>query len=366
MHDDEGRQRFMEVSELVGARLSEIQLTIDFVQNRRMEIALSIFDSDAGKKIMDQLRMKVSTLEKREQEQTVEINKSWDSTLRFSRSDIVALSFINILLFAALFRWLDRHQRREYAERNLMRARHGELNTLIRQRTLQLENLASTLQQVSEVEKSRLARELHDELGAILTATRMDVLWVRQHLPPEQHALSEKLMQAMANLEQGIHIKRRIIEDLRPTILVTLGFVTAARELAEQTAARAGWELDLKLPDEIPTLREDISIALFRILQESLTNAAKYARATRVTIGLTCRDGLVRLEIRDNGVGFLQQDFTTPTHGLLGMRQRVVAFGGRFEISSSPGKGTWVQVGVLLEGGSPAGDAVSSTELLSL
>jgi len=128
------------------------------------------------------------------------------------------------------------------------------------ERTSQLEALAFHLQEVSESEKTRLARDLHDALGSLLTAIKMDMAWVRGRLNADQGVLIEKLERAMKNLDQAIQKKRQIIEGLRPTTLSTFGLVTAARELAEEEASRAGWKLRLDMPEEEPTLRVPLQV----------------------------------------------------------------------------------------------------------
>jgi signal transduction histidine kinase len=221
----------------------------------------------------------------------------------------------------------------------------GELDQLVNERTRQLEALGWHLQAVSENEKTQLARELHDELGAILTASKMDVAWAKRKLKDDEPAVSEKLARALANLDQGIALKRRIIEDMRPTVLANFGLVTALRTLADEAAQRNGWILDLQLPDDDIQLDEPTEIALFRVAQESLTNAAKYAHASQLTIGLETGAGQVALHIADNGIGITPADLTrTHTHGLLGMRQRVAARGGRFEIRRGDTQGTDIHV----------------------
>jgi signal transduction histidine kinase len=212
------------------------------------------------------------------------------------------------------------------------------------ERTSQLEALASHLQDVSESEKTRLARELHDALGSLLTAIKMDLAWVRGRLNADQAALTDKLDRAMKNLDQGIQKKRRIIEDLRPTTLSSFGLVTAARELAEQMASQAGWKLRIDMPEEDPKLPEDVEIALFRTLQEALTNAAKHAKATRVRISLAFEPDASKLEIEDNGVGFSERDTQPNAYGLLGMRQRLTGRGGSLEIISKGGRGTLLRI----------------------
>jgi signal transduction histidine kinase len=197
---------------------------------------------------------------------------------------------------------------------------------------------------------------LHDELGAILTATKMDVAWVRQQLkdgmPP---LLSEKLARALKNLDHGVQAKRRIIENLRPSTLTTFGLVMALREHAEQAAERNDWVLDLNLPDEPWTLPDDVSIALFRIAQESLTNAAKYAQAKNVRLRLWLQAGQVRLRVEDDGRGFATTDVRPRAHGLAGMRQRMQGLGGTLEVRSTPGRGTTVYASLPLPEEPPHG-----------
>jgi signal transduction histidine kinase len=212
------------------------------------------------------------------------------------------------------------------------------------ERISQLETLAFHLQDVSESEKTRLARDLHDALGSLLTAIKMDMAWVRGQLSADQTALIDKLERAMKNLDQAIQKKRQIIEELRPTTLSNFGLVTAARELAEQEASRAGWELRIDMPEEDSNLTDDIKIALYRTLQEALTNAARHAKATRVRVGLAFEASACKLEIEDNGAGFSERDTQPNAYGLLEMRQRLAGRGGKLEIISKAGRGTLLRV----------------------
>lgn len=226
------------------------------------------------------------------------------------------------------------------------------------ERTSQLEALAFHLQEVSESEKTRLARDLHDALGSLLTAIKMDMAWVRGRLNADQAVLIEKLERAMKNLDQAIQKKRQIIEGLRPTTLSTFGLVTAARELAEQEASRAGWKLQLDLPEEEPNLPDDIKIALFRALQEALLNAAQHAKASSVRIGFTLEPSACKLEIDDDGVGFYARDARPNAYGLLSTRQRLAGRGGKLEIKSEAGRGTRLQI--WLPYTEPSGDMTQS------
>ncbi|BCQ22826.1 sensor histidine kinase [Caballeronia sp. NK8] len=264
---------------------------------------------------------------------------------RISTLCVGALCALNIVLFILLFRNLGIQLDKQARVQKALITQQEELDQLVFARTRQLEALAWHLQSVSENEKTELARELHDELGSILTASKMDVAWVRGKLKDTEPTMAEKLARALGNLDQGIALKRRIIEDMRPTVLANFGLVTALRSLADEAAQRNGWNVESDLPGEDVKLGEAIEIALFRVAQETLTNAAKYAHASRIRIALDIDEENVSLSITDDGIGIRPQDLKrTQTHGLVGMRQRVSARGGRFEIERASPHGTAISV----------------------
>ena len=181
------------------------------------------------------------------------------------------LSALNIVLFILLFRNLGIQLDSQARAQQQLITQQGKLDQLVNERTRQLKALGWHLQAVSENEKTQLAREPHDELGAILTASKMDVAWARRKLQDADPAVAAKLTRALATLDQGIALKRRIIEDMRPTVLANFGLVTALRTLGDEAAQRNGWALDLHLPADDIQLDEQTEIALFRVAQESLT-----------------------------------------------------------------------------------------------
>ena len=239
--------------------------------------------------------------------------------------------------------------RRKAHETEQLKAQQESLDRQVRERTVQLEDLSVHLQDVLEAEKIRLARELHDELGSILTAAKMDVAWVRGKLGKSQGAMAEKLERTLKNIDQGILVKRRLIEDLRPSTLSSFGLLVAARELAEDCAARNEWDLALDFPDAEPDIAQDTATAMYRVLQESLNNATKYAQAKHVSVKLSCSGHELRLEVADDGAGFRLRDIRPKALGIVGMRQRVQARRGTFEISSHPGEGCRIRVIVPLQ-----------------
>ncbi len=210
----------------------------------------------------------------------------------------------------------------------------------------ELSELAANLQRYAESEKVLLARQLHDELGGALVGAKMDLAWLRRRIgstDPEVIARWERLERA---LETGIAFKRRVVEQLRPTLLDNLGFYAAARWLVEETCAAAGLKAELDLPLPEPQLPKDVGIALFRILQESLQNVTCHAKATRVSICVMMDpDNILRMVVVDDGVGLAPDRLRTlGSRGLGSMRHRMRAIGGQFQVQSTTGKGTEITV----------------------
>lgn len=345
-YDAENTSMLNEFSSLAATlreKLSELELTLALVRSGKKALAQELVLTDIGKEKMDLLRAKSAALQAREQENTAASVRAWNFNRNLSRISVALVTVLNVALLMILFRRLRADRAAENLHREALAEERVKLDHLVAERTAQLEILASHLQQVSENEKASLARELHDELGAILTASKMDVAWVRRHLTLEQASLGEKLDRAMKNLDQGVHAKRRIIENLRPSTLAAFGLVVALREFAEQMQASAGWKLELELPAEDFDLSDDAAIALFRITQESINNAVKYAHAKTLRLSLSVEAGTARLEIADDGVGFETHDIRPKSHGLAGMRQRMVGLGGSLEIDSQPAAGTRVR-----------------------
>jgi signal transduction histidine kinase len=210
----------------------------------------------------------------------------------------------------------------------------------------ELSELAANLQRYAESEKILLARQLHDELGGALVGAKMDLSWLRRRIgstDPEVISRWERLERA---LETGIAFKRRVVEQLRPTLLDNLGFYAAARWLVEETCAAAGLTAELELPLPEPQLTQDVGIALFRILQESLRNVTRHAHATRVSISVIMDpDNVLRMVVMDDGVGLAADRLRTlGGRGLGSMRHRMRAIGGQFQVQSAAGKGTEITV----------------------
>lgn len=211
------------------------------------------------------------------------------------------------------------------------------------QRSLeQLRALAARLQSIREEERKRVAREIHDQLGQALTAIKIDLSSLVHDLPADKKQESESVLNL---IDQTIQSVRRISTELRPGILDDLGLVAAVEWVGEEFEARTRTKCRLDLPQEDIIIDQERATALFRILQETLTNVARHANATQVNIRLTQEEGGLNLEIRDNGEGFSEEKLSAGrTLGILGMRERALLLGGELIISGVPGQGTVVSV----------------------
>jgi signal transduction histidine kinase len=202
--------------------------------------------------------------------------------------------------------------------------------------------LASHLQRTRETERAALARELHDELGSILTAARLDVAWLIAQPGCGESAIEQRLQALQRVLAQGIGLKRRIVEDLHPTVLTHLGLVPALEQLIASHRERFAGHLHATL-DPAVELDGDAALALYRIVQESLTNTLKYAQARTVRVALRRLRGGIELVVEDDGRGFDPANVGARRHGLAGMRHRMLAIRGELEIVSAPGAGTEIR-----------------------
>lgn len=214
---------------------------------------------------------------------------------------------------------------------------NDNLESMVMVRTQQLSILSRHLLCVCEEEKSKLARELHDELGSSLTAIGMDISNVANKLASSDPALADQLTRAKRTLLETVNLKRRIIEDLRPSMLDHLGLAASIRNHCERLCRIAGLHCQIDVSEEFDNMDPDCAIALFRIAQEALNNTIKYARASRVHISLQRQDAGLLLRILDDGIGIAAEHLETPkSHGLLGMRERTLLLGGNFSVSSGP------------------------------
>ena len=219
----------------------------------------------------------------------------------------------------------------------------------LQQSQVELRELSAQVLQAREDEKTRIARELHDELGQQLTALKMDLAWARERVPAGGGDLADKLARMDATLDTTVSATRRISADLRPLMLDDLGLAEAAEWLVEDFERRSGIVCALALEDSetVSGLDPATATALYRILQESLTNVARHAQAGHVSVELAIEGSEVLLAVEDDGRGISSEDRRKPrSFGLKGLRERAHYLGGTVEVLSSSGGGTRVAVRV--------------------
>jgi signal transduction histidine kinase len=212
----------------------------------------------------------------------------------------------------------------------------------------QLRALAERLQVVREEDRKKVARDLHDQIGQILTAIKMDMTWMTRHLSASEVVVLARLTESIQSINDGVKAVRVICSGLRPGVLDDLGLAAAIEWQASEFASRNGVRCQVSVPPVDLHLDGDRATAAFRIFQECLTNVIRHAQAKSVSVSLCQEEENILLVVQDDGIGFCESDLSNSlgSLGLLGMKERAQFCGGEVQISSSPGKGTTVTVRV--------------------
>jgi signal transduction histidine kinase len=336
--DDDSAARLALMSADLRARLSELDEVIAMLEGGRGRSAQELLSSGIGREHMASIRQHADALLEQQSQRMDRGMASVLRTLQLNRVGAALMVVVSLTLLGLFLRQrllLDR-QRAEQQQR--VRSERDRLEAEVRLRTAELTELARHLETAREDERARLARDLHDELGALLTGAKLELARIRPKLQQNLPELLPRLASLGEMLNGGIALKRRIIEDLRPSTLDTLGLVQALGVLCREFSERLGVPVTADL--EPVSLQPKVELTVFRLVQESLTNIGKYAKASEVRVLLQAAAGGTRVTVQDNGVGFDPSQAGVGRHGLVGMRYRVEAEGGRLELRSSPGQGT--------------------------
>jgi signal transduction histidine kinase len=330
---------------LIGKRLADLSMIMTIQKTQGVAAAVALVKtsvgSDTGAIISDNL----DRLRDREGVEHREAAAHWESSLALTRWITLLGTIINMLLVAVATRLVYLDIRRRAGLNAELRDQKLKLEHEVGERTRELVELSTHLQNVSEREKASLARELHDELGGLLVGARMDISWAEQHMTKDDPDLKLRLNRVQQNLAAGVDLKRRIIEELRPTLLDNVGLFAALRWQMKETCAGAGLKCTESYPDEEPRFKSEASIALFRIAQEAFSNILKHSRAKAADITLDMDEETLLLRISDDGIGMPAEQFTAiGSHGLASMRHRVRALGGRLDVRKPASGGTMLIV----------------------
>jgi signal transduction histidine kinase len=225
---------------------------------------------------------------------------------------------------------------------------HGDVEGEVARRTQELASLSAFLQTNAEREKAALARELHDELGGILTPAKMDLAWLQARLG-SQAEYGERMARLGKLIDQGIDLKRRIIERLRPSLLDHLGLAAAVEWYVEEACRNANVEPHLHVGKTLERLAPDLEIALYRLVQEAVTNVVRHAKAAHLDLTLERTPEGVHMTVSDDGVGIGNVEAARKlSHGIAGMNHRLRSLNGTLHVHSPSGKGTRVEMFVPL------------------
>ena len=331
---------------LIGKKLAEMEATLALNERSGRDIAFELMNTGIGRRTMDAIRAEVALMTQQQREVWSEGAERWARDLSIIRVGLQAMTAFTILLLIVVWMLVRRDTAHREQERLRLAGEQARLENVVDERTAELSELSNYLQSVREDEKSRIARELHDEMGGILVGAKMDVAAAAKQLgQADTSAAATRLSRAIKSLDDGIAVKRRIIEDLRPTLLDNLGLGAALDWLVRGTCERAGLGCSINLDDRADALPPEQSIAIYRIVQEALTNVLKYAKAKSVTVDLVRSAGGVTLSFADDGVGLPEDALSNHlSHGIAGIRQRVRALHGEFTIRGAPGEGTLIDV----------------------
>ncbi len=319
-------------------KLAELAQTISAFDRGEAEAAIKIVNDGSGNQAMDELRAEIVELQGLSTQETASNRDDIYRTLNFSRIGMTVLSLLSlvgIFLYLRQSRVIMAHQ--ENLKNAIQHERDG-LEIEVSHRTLQLTELTQHLQTAREDERNRLARNLHDELGALLTSAKLDAARIRSRLTGIAPEALERLAHLVETLNSSIAMGRRIIEDLRPSTLSNLGLIATLEILTQEFSDQSGIEVYCTL--EEVKLSASAELMVYRLVQEAITNITKYAQAKQVWVSMTATAGQVEMLVRDDGVGFDSQTIRGGAYGLLGMRFRVEAEGGNLNLQSSPGRGT--------------------------
>ncbi|MFZ5521059.1 MAG: CHASE3 domain-containing protein [Pseudomonadota bacterium] len=332
------------ISRATHAKLTEMDITIRLRRDGLLDATRAVVASNLGMAKMETIRVAVRDLSIMQADARRVQRDSWMRLVLWVRLGVAVTAALSLVTFFFYASHYGRLAQRKAAQARYMATQRQQLEGEVQRRTAELTDLAVHLQRAREDERASLARELHDELGALLTTAKMDLTALRMELRNSAPQALPRIAQLTETLHEVITLKRRIIEDLSPSMLKHLGLVPTLQQLADDFAERSGLEVITRLDDRVAP-DPQTSIALYRTVQEALTNVEKYAQARRVHIELEARPADTLLRIRDDGIGFdAAQAIRAGAHGLVGMRHRATALRGELHVHSRPGRGTLIEV----------------------
>ena len=356
---------------LVTRRINLMNQGLDVYRHGGLSDIVAIAQTQEDKTHMDEIRLQVVIMTGEQNELVAAGSKSFYERYRLAALRGLGINVAALVTLVLFYNLIRRGFRARLNAERALQQTNDHLESLVAERTEQLSVLSRHLIRVSEEEKARLARELHDEMGANLTAIGMHLAAVGDQLKITHPDQAATLGRARATLIETVELKRRIVEDLRPSLLDNLGLSAALQSYCEDFGRVTGVACEALIEGDVDGAGPMQAIALFRITQESLNNVAKYAKARHVVVHLAREGEAFTLEVSDDGVGIPPDAMRRPkSHGLLGMRERALLLGGTLRVGrGGNGIGTTVHACVPVTehcvdaGGTASGGTLAGTTL---
>lgn len=328
------------LSRSISEKMAEMDLTVGMRREGREDAWKFVITTDVGEEQMQLIRQQAMRLTEISTQKMEIGQEQIRKTLQLSRIGVTIMALAGVLAFYMYLLQTKALLISGYKEQETLQHERDQLGLQVIERTATLAELATHLQNVREDERGHLARELHDELGALLTAAKLDVARIKSRLSGNYPEATERLEHLTSTLNSGIALKRRIVEDLHPSSLSHLGLVASLEILAREFQERSGLVISTNL--EHVELDSSSQLTIYRLVQESLTNISKYASAKKVCVKLESTNGYAIVEVVDDGKGFNTSEVGAGSYGLTGMRHRVEAISGKLTVSSTEGRGAHI------------------------
>jgi len=328
------------LAELVRRKVAEMDTTVQMFDDGKDQGWREVMLTDIGRETMVEIETLARVITAEETRRLDAAGRVLAGTLLASRVAIVLMVLLGLGVLLALITKARRLAAERVQRVEALRSERDRLEDEVQRRTAEITEIARHLQSAREDERRRLARELHDELGGLLTAAKLDVARMRNKLAAAPPEVGERIVHLVKTLDAGIALKRRIIEDLHPSSLSNLGLKAALEILCGEFAAGSQIEMQASIAEV--HLDKAAELTVYRLVQEALTNTAKYAAARHIDVTLAADDKCVTVTVQDDGAGFDTAAMAPSTHGLAGMRFRVQSARGRLDVSSTPGVGTTI------------------------
>ena len=345
--DDPGKLGgFATISRPISRKFAEMELGIKMRQNAVSNNVdwQAVIETDLGRQYMQAINDGMNTLREENHQAIMHTSNLVHRNLAMARFAVVVISLLGLHVFYLLIR-----QSRMLAQSHIQRSEElqqerDQLEQMVQQRTQKLTQLTSHVIHVQEEERGRIARDLHDEMGSLLTAAKLDAARIRSRMKQlEWHddTVSDGLQHLLEALNASVAFKRQLIEDLQPSALQQLGLTATlenyVREFGQRNDIRA--EADI----EAVSLSKESILIVLRVVQEALTNVLKHARANRVKVTLHNKGAYALLTIEDDGLGFDVEKRFNESYGLPGVLHRIEEMRGKLKIRSAPGKGSRIE-----------------------